>query len=108
MASSNKNPTSRWSAATWRPLWPRSGAIAKTNARQQLTRTRASLLSAQTSERESQRDILTRSHRRNEIEILKDHADGETSITRHLFFAEWTKRFRSEEDFTFGRMVEPA
>src|ERR1043166_1967685 len=50
-------------------------SIAKANTRQQLTRTGTALLSAQTTECECERNILTRRHRRNQVEVLKNHAD---------------------------------
>src|SRR5687768_10910581 len=83
-------------------------AIAQANSRQQFARSRAPLLPAQTSKGERKRNVLARGHRGNEIEVLKDHPDRKTTVTRHLFFRERTQRLGSEEHFALGRMIESA
>src|ERR1043166_5639106 len=82
--------------------------IAESDTRQQLTRTRASLLSTQTTERQRERHVFTRGHRRNQIEVLKDHADGKTAVARHLFLGKWTNRFCSEVHVALCRVVQSA
>ncbi len=79
--------------------------IAKTNTRQQLARTFASLLATQTSERKRERNVLACSHCRNEVEVLKDHADGETPVTRHLFLRKRPEGSRRKKHFTVRRVI---
>src|SRR6185369_6340586 len=83
-------------------------AIAEPHAREQLTRTRPSLLSTQTTERQRQGNVLARGHRGNEIEVLKNHADGKTPVTRHLFFCERPQRCRREVHVAVRRGIESA
>jgi hypothetical protein len=81
--------------------------VREANSSQQLTRSFTSLISTHSAESKSQRDVFAGAHRRNQVEVLKDHANRKSPVTSHLFLAEWTKGFGGKQHFTLAGMIEP-
>src|SRR5262245_39715460 len=64
--------------------WAMIDALGQSHSLEQFRRTLSPFAFAQPSKGECQRNILTRRHRRHEIEALKNHADLPQPVTRHL------------------------
>ena len=66
------------------------------------------LLHLHARERQRQRDVVLDSHRRDEVERLKDGADALEAVVREVAVRQLAQRQAGSVDVTRGRPVEPA